>query len=59
MGAVLLQADESEEAKNPKSQEKDDVKCEFENPLEGMHLQPIFLSRYQRYHHWKIQDISL
>ena len=41
MGAVLLQADVSEESRKSEAQEKAGRKCEFENYLEGIHLQPI------------------
>ena len=44
MGAVLLQEDVSEEARKLEAQEKDDGNCEFDKYLEGMHLQPIYLS---------------
>ena len=44
MGAVLLQEDVSEEARKLEAQEKDDGNCEFDTYLEGMHLQPIYLS---------------
>ena len=42
MGAVLLQADVSEEARKSEAQEKDGVKCEFDKYLEGMRLRPIY-----------------
>ena len=42
MGVVLLQADDSEEARNPEAQEKDGRKCEFDKFLEIMRLQPIY-----------------
>ena len=46
MGAVLLQADVSEEARKSEAQEKAGRKCEFDKSLEGMRLQPIsFISR--------------
>ena len=46
MGALLLQTDVSEEARESKAQQKYCGKCEFEKSLEGMHLQPFyFISR--------------
>ena len=42
MGAVILKADVSEEARNTEAQEKDGEDCEFDKPLEGMRLQPIY-----------------
>ena len=46
MGAVILQADVSAEARNSEAQENDNVKCEFVKSLEIMRLRPIsFISR--------------
>ena len=42
MGAVILQSDVSEEARNSEAQEKDNGKCAFDKFMEVMHLQPIF-----------------
>ena len=41
MGAVLLQSDESVEARKADSKEKASEKCEFDKYLEGMRLRPI------------------
>ena len=41
MGEMLLQAYVSEESGNSEAQEKDGVKCEFDNYLEGMRLRTI------------------
>ena len=46
MGTVLLKADVSEEAIKSEAQENDGGKCEFDNSLERICLQPIsFMSR--------------
>ena len=42
MGAVLIQADDSEKSSNSDAQEKDGGKCEFDKFLEGMCLRPIY-----------------
>ena len=39
---MILQADESAEARKSEVQEKDGGKCEFYNSLEGMRLRPIY-----------------
>ena len=42
MGAVLMQADVSEEARKPEAQEKEVRKYEFLKSLEVMRLQPLY-----------------
>ena len=42
VGAVLLQADGSVEARKSEAQEKDSKNCEFEKSLEGIQLQPSY-----------------
>ena len=39
---MILQADESAEARKSEVQEKDGGKCEFDKSLEGMRLRPIY-----------------
>ena len=46
MGAVLLQADDSDEARAAEKAEKDGGRCEFDRTIEGLRLRPIaFISR--------------
>ena len=41
MGAVILQADVSAEARKSEAKEKYSEKCEFDKSLEGIYLRPI------------------
>ena len=41
MGAGIMQAYDSALVRNLEAQEKDSEKCEFDNSLEGVQLQPI------------------